>query len=156
MWYVRGPSMEPMVANNTCRTQEAVNMQPFAKTMLNMRLPQAVDGTTSSKPSTWLCQVGGWIKIYKDITAGKHIYLSLSLLLLFNATITYWSYCCRRAGRSSSLYFHSKGATASGPFAMTWCDGQSLSLVISSNHWCGLKWFWSSWSSAYNLEGCTV
>lgn len=81
---------------------------------------------------------------------------SLSLLLLFNATITYWSYCCRRAGRSSSLYFHSKGATASGPFAMTWCDGQSLSLVISSNHWCGLKWFWSSWSSAYNLEGCTV
>lgn len=52
MWYVRGPSMEPMVANNTCRTQEAVYMQPFANTMLNMRLPQAVDRTTSSKPST--------------------------------------------------------------------------------------------------------
>ena len=40
----------------------------------------------------------------------------------------------------SSLYFHSKGATASGPFAMIWCDSQSLSLVISSNHWYGLKW----------------
>ena len=155
MWYLRGPSMEPMVANNTCRTQEAVNMQPFAKTMLNMRLPQAVDGTTSSKPSTLVVSSGRLDQNLQRHHCRK-THLPLSLLLLFNVTITYWSYCCRRAGRSSSLYFHSKGATASGPFAMTLCDGQSLSLVISSNHWCGLKWFWSSWSSAYNLEGCTV